>query len=239
MLKKLIFYYFNSITTIVLGLYAQASPLTSWTKHKALGEQMDSVSALVWVPQKNSTGDYRFELGIEGTVDTTGEPNYEYLVHSIRIIYKKTDQLHQEIRGIDAQPTFNPYDALEVQDCNFDGYPDLLLMQFLPAGPNIPYSFWIYNPKRTLFELNADLEQVTSPTFDTKRKCIVSYWRDGAANHGKDTYRWIDGKLVLVEQEQIMADPDGNEHKNIYTKARLIKGKLKIVKREIRRKYKL
>ena len=205
-------------------------------------DTVDDGYAPAWVSQSASTPDFRFELGIEG--DTAGDTNYrtpiyDYSVKRMKIIRKNTGKTHQEIVVNDAQPTPKPSDALKIEDCNFDGYPDLLLMQFLTAGPNVPYFYWIYNPKTLLFEPNTDLEGITSPKFDPKRKCIVSEWRNGAANYGKDTYKFINGKPVLIEQDEIKSDLVGDASKIIYTKSRRIKGKMKVIRRENRKDYDL
>lgn len=222
-------------------------PAFSFCKHRkwTVKTTTDTVAgdyALKWIPQNPSTSNFRFELGIAG--DTVGDtaydtPIYDYSVGSIKIFHKKTGKVYQVIAVNDAQPTPKPSDALIIEDCNFDGHPDLMLMQFLTAGPNVPYFYWIYNPETTLFESASDWENITSPKFDRRRKCIVSEWRNGVANYGKDTYRLINKKPVLTEREEIKSDLVGNDYKIIYTKSKRMKGKMKVIKREFRKDYDL
>jgi hypothetical protein len=45
-----------------------------------------------------------------------------------------------------------------VEDINFDGYNDVRLLQFVPAGPNYPYYYWTFNPKTKKFQRRKDFE---------------------------------------------------------------------------------
>lgn len=83
-------------------------------------------------------------------------------------------------------------------DFNFDGYTDLSVVQFLPAGPNIPSSFILYDPKLGRFALHDRLGEITSPTFDPHTQTVSSFWRGSAAQYGRELLRWESGNLVRV-----------------------------------------
>jgi hypothetical protein len=116
-----------------------------------------------------------------------------------------------------------------VEDVNFDGYKDLRLFQFLPAGPNIPYYFWIYNPKTGLYVRNKTLEGITSPEFDHKKKLIYSSWRSSCCDHGGSIYKYVNGKPTLIEESEQVEQ----NRKRTFTIKKLIHGKMKVVKREV------
>lgn len=89
-------------------------------------------------------------------------------------------------------------------DFNFDGLEDLAVMEFLPAGPNVPYLFFLFDKTQGKFTANASLNALTSPEIQPGTKQIASNWRDGAARSGRDLYEWDNGALVLASRvEQI------------------------------------
>lgn len=158
---------------------------------------------------------------------------YFLSVDSIVVIERKNQEQIQTII-----PDENSYsvindtanDPLSVEDMNFDGYDDIGIVQFVPAAPNIPYFIWLYNPLKKVFERNYDLEKITSPEFDHKNKIIVSNWRGSAASYGTDTYKYFNGKWVLVKQITESPDEYDDMYKIILTK-KLINGKMKNVSR--------
>jgi hypothetical protein len=95
------------------------------------------------------------------------------------------------------------WDAFVIEDLNFDGYRDLRLMADRPAGPNIPYFYWLFDPQTTRFERNQALEQITAPEVDAANRQIISNWRSGAATFGTDTWQWENGVPILVRQEVV------------------------------------
>lgn len=90
---------------------------------------------------------------------------------------------------------------LVVEDMNFDGLPDFRVLTDLPAGPNLPYQYFIWNGVSKRFEVNEALGAITSPQFVAGE--IRSFWRDGAATWGNDTYVWDPhtSAPVLIREE--------------------------------------
>ena len=68
------------------------------------------------------------------------------------------------------------------------------------AGPNNGYNFYIYNPKSKQFEYNQILSDLTQTQVDINTKTIRSFWRNGAAEHGSEEYKWINGELIMTKQ---------------------------------------
>ena len=106
-----------------------------------------------------------------------------------------------------------PVDQLFLtEDMNFDGRKDFRLMEFLPAGPNIPYLYWIYNSRKDLFEANSAYTEITYPEFDNEKKEINSTWRNGCCQHGRDVYKLINGVPKLSERFIIGHNSEGKEY---------------------------
>ncbi|MGB7950314.1 MAG: hypothetical protein WCH75_21715, partial [Candidatus Binatia bacterium] len=73
----------------------------------------------------------------------------------------------QVIEGLDtATPISSNTPALAVLDMNFDGYGDIRLVESRPAGPNIPYLNWLFDPGSGRFVESRALNAITSPQFD-------------------------------------------------------------------------
>lgn len=82
-------------------------------------------------------------------------------------------------------------------DFNFDGFENLALMKFLPAGPNVPYVYYLYDQGKQKFKRFEALEDLTSPDVKPAEKRIHSYWRNSAAESGYDIYKWKGRNLML------------------------------------------
>ncbi len=117
------------------------------------------------------------------------------------------------------------------EDMNFDGEEDIRLMQFLPAAPNIPYYYWLFNPKTGMFETNTALEEITSPVFTQRSKRITSEWRGSGTESGKTTYEYRNGKPIEVEE--ISMDYGHKEGHILITTKKLVGGNLKVVSKKL------
>ncbi|MBB6498320.1 XAC2610-related protein [Pedobacter cryoconitis] len=159
--------------------------------------KLEDLVSSPWVKQKQQTKQFSFD--ISATTPSPEESAYSSdggTVDAIRIINKKTGK-HQLILNVGAVLRSNQNEVIQVQDCNFDGYPDIsLLMQTGGAGPNDTHNFYLYNPQTGDFEYNDELSQFPQIHIDTKNKLISTGWRNGAANHGGETYTYINKQLV-------------------------------------------
>ncbi|MGE8360413.1 XAC2610-related protein [Pseudomonas sp.] len=107
----------------------------------------------------------------------------------------------------------------EAIDANFDGWPDLTLALFLPAGPNIPHQTWLYDPETGLYkDAPQGLQDITSPIFDPVHKIIWTAWRSSCCEHGVTTYRWQGDDVVEVDTRSSYLLPvlDGEELRYCY-----------------------
>lgn len=113
-----------------------------------------------------------------------------------------------------------------VKDMNFDNKEDFTIVNFLPAGPNVPYFIFLSSLDGKTFTQNAAFEEITTPEIDTKTQTIISNWRDGAATYGKSIYKLENNKPVMIEEQIATFDADG---KCMASMKRLVDGTLKEV----------
>jgi len=162
----------------------------------------DSAAASV-----GSDGAYR--LQVEG-VETPGRPALQFTLvagsapgqdgtlrlSAIEVRRAGAAELVQRLDGLDTQtPTTGGGPILEQIDLDFDGMPDMRVVESMPAGPNVPYRNWRYDRASGRFVASPELDELTSPVFDAQRREVRSDWRDGAARYGTDTLTWRDGRL--------------------------------------------
>lgn len=117
-------------------------------------------------------------------------------------------KLIQEIEIKEAQTWNGRTLGVEFEDMNFDGYLDFRVQAWIPAGPNTPYLYWLWDPKSASFISNTSLEEITSPVFDAKNQTIQSNVRESAASYSDNTYKYINGIPVLVKRIERKADAD-------------------------------
>lgn len=104
-------------------------------------------------------------------------------------------------------------------DANFDGWPDLSLAQFLPAGPNMPRQTWLYDaPTGRFVDAPAALQAISSAEFDPVHRILYSYWRASCCEHGVSTYRWKGGDVEEVDSQSSYLLPllDGTKRRLCY-----------------------
>lgn len=178
---------------------------------------------------------YTFRLTIDR--ELSGDSvNYDCVVKSIAIVRRNDTTTIQTIIPDENYPSCGlPEDQIMiVEDVNFDGHEDIRLIQFLPAAPNVPYYYWVFNPSRQTFVRDTSLEQITSPDIDHKQKVISSLWRYGCCDHGLSTYKYINGKITMIEESEMKSEFK-NPDRVIMTRKKLVKGRMKLVERKVER----
>jgi hypothetical protein len=107
----------------------------------------------------------------------------------------------QVLQGLSTSTPLQPGPPLSVVDMNFDGYGDIRLIELQPAGPNVPYLNWLFEPTSGRFVESRALNAITSPQFDAATGEIRSEWRDGPTRYGTDIYVYRQAEPVLVRKE--------------------------------------
>jgi hypothetical protein len=171
-----------------------------------------------------------FTFTVVGTPDAAGET---LAVQRIEVRQTPDGPPLQRITGVEAEaPLRENRVPLEVLDMNFDGYADFRLTQFRPAGPNVPYLNWLFDPASQKFVRSPELDEIPSARYDAANRQIASEWRDGPSRYGTNVYAYVDGKPVLVRKEERAYKAPG-----VYTltRSRLVDGAWKTVEvREVR-----
>jgi hypothetical protein len=125
-----------------------------------------------------------------------------YRVERIEVRRGDAPEPVQVIEGLATQtPVSADAPGLEVLDMNFDEYGDLRIVEFPPAGPNVPYLNWLFDPVSARFLRSPEFDAIASPVLDASTRRIRSAWRDSATRYGTDVYSVVDGKPVLVRKE--------------------------------------
>lgn len=102
--------------------------------------------------------------------------------------------------AIETSTPINDANSLIVGDMNYDGNDDFRIVKNQPAGPNIPYIYYIYDPATRKFVYNEAYGKVTSPEFPGNSE-IRSQWRESAAKWGIDTYFISNNNPILTQRE--------------------------------------
>jgi LysM repeat protein len=101
---------------------------------------------------------------------------------------------------VDSTTPINTPTSLIVADMNYDGNDDFRIVKFLPAGPNIPYLYYLYDPATGGFVYSKGYENITSPEFPGNSE-IRSQWRESAVKWGIDTYTVANNTPRLTKRE--------------------------------------
>jgi hypothetical protein len=119
-------------------------------------------------------------------------------------VYDSNQQLQQEIIGFTSQVFGFGIDmiAVEIEDMNFDGYPDIRLPQVLPIEGSIYFYYWFYDPEQQLFVRNTILEDFRSPEFNLQNQSIKVYSHQSEQQYRVNHYRYQTAdKLQLFLQQ--------------------------------------
>ena len=202
---------------------------------------------LLWEAMVCAAGQKPFAIEITGRVHpdmgefifTLGCYEDEYEMCRTKTITIKDAQSGKEIQtlkigdfndGEDAQTFSRGELELLIEDMDFDGYADIRIMAFAPAGPNIPYICWLWDKEKKQFVHGAELSEITSLEVDHENKWITCSNRVNAVSRRQEFYRYIDGKLTLFKAVDEIYDDDGEISETVTME--LVNGKLTETGRE-------
>ena len=122
-------------------------------------------------------------------------------VNQIQVSAKGQDGIYQTLDGFVADVQAN--EEVIIEDLNFDGIPDIRLMQFAPIEESITFFYWLYDSGQGQFIRSTQLEeQILSPTVDLENKQLVSQWRKKDGSYGADYFEFISALgIKLVKKE--------------------------------------
>jgi len=133
---------------------------------------------------------------------------------------------------MDGEPYKNS-NYFQTEDINFDGYKDIKLLILWGATGNEVYDFWLFDPNAEKFIFNSQLSKAGNPIPNENTKELVNSWVGGMAGkvHGKETYKFIEGKLMLIKEEhQVWVQEKKHLLKTI---KEMVNGEMAIVNQEI------
>lgn len=200
----------------------QSDKITNHDKDYTTGNKENDKNIVVSIKEKihSSLPEYTFNI--------YGQKK-EQLFSANRIIVKHNkDVTVQEIAFEETETPDAEKLGLIIEDINFDGFKDIRIQQFLPAGSNIPYYYWLWDKEAAQYIQNKELEEITSPEIDLEHETIKSTARSNAFTYIEREYKFLEGVLTLVKETEKVANPD----KNIWNiTVRELKGKeLKVTK---------
>jgi hypothetical protein len=151
-----------------------------------------------WVEQKVKTNHLYFSVQFSLVDTDLSGPNAPT---AIKVIENDSNKVVQEISIKEAYPVnfLDDDKRIGLSDINFDGYLDIELM--ISTGGNTPNdvtTFYVYNPKTRQFKHDKKLTFV-QVRVDERKKTITSSWVGDYCKIGTDTYKFIKGKLTLIE----------------------------------------
>jgi hypothetical protein len=127
--------------------------------------------------------------------------------------------------------------AVEFVDVNFDGYLDLKVLDNQGNTTNVSYKLWIFNPQRKVFEYDEQISELLgcNPSIDPSSKTFTTGGVLGCVGmcYSWNTYKFIDGKPVLIERESQDYQEDVKTKQSYFVRTleMLVDGKLIETKR--------
>lgn len=148
------------------------------------------------------------KFGFSALLDEVDQDRFA--VQAIRVISRKTGLLVQEIQVIGALGTWSkPNEVVRIIDANFDGHPDIEI-PFADggAGPNFVNQYYLYDQKSKRFTLHEQLSNLIQPSIHPNGT-VTSSARGGCCQHNSETYKFRNGKLVMIHQWDESYTADG------------------------------
>jgi hypothetical protein len=162
---------------------------------------------------------------IQLRLDTTSDQHL--LIYKLDFTKQAQDSVFQSV--IDTSQTTMVTDV-EFNDYNFDGFLDFMLITEIDGAGNPSRHFWIYDSNLNKFVFdNALSEQfVGEMVYNFSSKTIETGYRIGMGG-GSDVFKFIDGKLTLVERSREEEVVLNDTVKTKTTVEKLIDGQMKVV----------
>jgi hypothetical protein len=154
------------------------------------------------------------------------------LVELDRIEVSTTENI-TVIQKLTVDECLAPFLHFEAVDANFDGYKDLMFLVSSGASGNESYMVWFFNPQKGEFVPRKEFIELPGLSVDEKTKTVHTLARGGmiGLNYVSTAYKYIDGKLTPVEEENQHDLYPSQYFLNVMSKRS--DGKMEVVKEEI------
>lgn len=153
-----------------------------------------------YVPQRS---DYTFRSEVR-TINDDGSERWDTIVVYLTDAQGHTQQLYTQAQPLDTESwDQGSIGEISEDDWNFDGIPDLQVCTgTMNAFGNFTYDVWLWDDQQHQFVPLEYEGLIFDPYLNPTDKIIVSFWRlDDEVEIVR--YKWIDGKLVEWEREQM------------------------------------
>jgi len=150
--------------------------------------------------------DFRLQL-YKGKVENAGGTLQTYTKANQLILYDPVKKRTLQLGGFD-EVMYNDYGEAELEDLNFDGYPDLKIPIYFPQAikNDGAWLYFIYNPQTRQFVLNKALNEMGYLDFNARTKEFRKSDADGRGNEGDTYYRWVGNTFYLVREVRVYED---------------------------------
>ncbi|MBZ4187311.1 XAC2610-related protein [Niabella beijingensis] len=150
--------------------------------------------------------DFRLHL-YKGEEENAGGNRQTYTKANQLIIYDPEKKSTRELGGFD-EAMYDDYGTIELEDLDFDGYPDLKIPVYYPQAikNDGAYLYFIYHPQTRQFVSDKDLDELGYLDFNSKTKEIRKSDADGRGNEGDAFYRWVGKKFYLIREVRVYED---------------------------------
>ncbi|MCD2425350.1 hypothetical protein LQ567_21380 [Niabella pedocola] len=150
--------------------------------------------------------DIRLQL-YKGQVENAGGSLQTYTRANKLIIYDPVTKSTRLLSGFD-EVLYHNYGEIELEDLNFDRYPDLKIPIYFPQAVKNDgaYLYFIYHPERRQFVLNNALNELGYLDFNASTKEFRKSDADGRGNEGDAYYKWVNNKFYMVREVRSYED---------------------------------
>jgi hypothetical protein len=164
----------------------------------------EDLIASPWVAQSATTPHHSFAVACQPVDDGQPDPDLQRIVvEALEIRERESGRRTQIFYELASVGGGKCEDVVALEDANFDGHPDLVISaQSEPRSDvNNTETFYLFDPGRQRFDVHDGLSKLTQPTVDPVKREIRAGYRSGCCEHGADRYRFVGGRLVLIESE--------------------------------------
>ncbi|WP_300599344.1 hypothetical protein [Niabella sp.] len=150
--------------------------------------------------------DIRLQL-YKGKEENAGGSLQTYTRANKLIIHDPVKKSTEALGGFD-EAMYNHHGEIELEDLNFDGYPDLKIPIYFPQATKNDGSFlyFIYNPQTRQFASSKALTDLGYLDFNAHTKEFRKSDADGRGNEGDAYYKWVGAKCYLVREVRTYED---------------------------------
>jgi len=100
------------------------------------------------------------------------------------------------------------FPAVELLDVDFDGVRDLRIERPATGGQQPGHRYWRWDAAARTFSPAPVLDSIQQPMFDHDRKMVSSQWYAGPGHRGGSTFRYEEGRLVMVSNMEKFTEGD-------------------------------